>query len=300
MIMTGLLTKWSLVIGLSPDLSNVVVVLEVGVGDTQSRTLQTGIHCCIGFEALDLAGKWEALKQLHRRCSSDVMHKATLTRAVVARRAQEKANWLQQLEHSASSGNSYAIRYLRKRVRHPSPWDGLVRDAGSKSAAAFSIQTTFTSCFKSPVPLDDQEACDRIVQELQLAADSESLKPFTWPEVAAAVSRLKMGKSTGMTGISGELISAIWQVVPEGQNMVISFCNSRLKEDHHPADLHQSFVALLPKLPVIREASQIRPINLVEVCHKMYSFLLVQRLQSTWTPPAPNMVRFAADRFLTL
>ena len=269
-----------------------------------------GIQCCIGFEALDLAGKWETLKQLQtrytyrapshkfkdspylkslcmdRRCCSDAEHKAVLTRAIVARRAHEKADWLQKLEHSASSGNAYAIRYLRKRVRHPSPWDGLVRDAGSKSAAAVSIQTHFQKLFQPPVPLEDQEACDCIMCELQLAASSEALRPFTWPEVAAAVNRLKLGKSTGMTGISCELISAMWQVVPEGQNMVVSFCNSLLQEEQHPPELHQSLVALLPKLPVIQATSQIRPINLVEVCHKMYSFLLLQRLRPTWPSPA--------------
>ena len=273
-------------------------------------SLKMGIQCCIGFEALDLAGKWETLKQfqtrytyrtpshkfkdspylkslcMDRRCCSDVEHKAVLTRAIVARRAHEKADWLQKLEHSASSGNAYAIRYLRKRVRHPSPWDGLVKDAGSKSAAAGSIQTHFQKLFQPPVPLEDQEACDCIMRELQLAASSEALKPFTWPEVAAAVNRLKLGKSTGMTGISCELISAMWQVVPEGQNMVVSLCNSLSQEEQHPPELHQSLVALLPKLPVIQATNQIRPINLVEVCHKMYSFLLLQRLRPTWPSPA--------------
>ena len=60
---------------------------------------------------------------------------------------------------------------------------------------------------------------------------------------------------------------------------------SLLSTDDPPSELDGGFVALLPKVAHVRAASQIRPFHLVEVCQKLFSYLLIQRLQSAWHKP---------------
>ncbi|CAE7393308.1 unnamed protein product [Symbiodinium microadriaticum] len=84
--------------------------------------------------------------------------------------------------------------------------------------------------------------------------------------------------------VSAELMLALW-ADSTGQRVVMSFLNSLLCEDDAPPELHDSFVTLVPKVAHVASAQQLRPINLVETVHKMYCFLITQRLQKHWPRP---------------
>ena len=107
---------------------------------------------------------------------------------------------------------------------------------------------------------------------------------FSEAEIAKGVVKLKPGKTSGISGISAELLQGLW-ALDEGKQMLSSFMNDLLMEAEHPADLHDSFVTLVPKIKNVTQPHQIRPINLVEVCHKLYCSLLLNRILRAWPQP---------------
>ena len=151
-------------------------------------------------------------------------------------------------------------------------------------AAAETVKSHFQQILHPTIPDVCAEESQTLFQAFLQPAETESVTPFTWEEVSKAVDHLKNNKTTGRSGIPGELFKAMWQE-PSGQQLVLAFCNRMLLEPKHPEDLHSAFVTLLPKVQHVGEPRQIRPINLVEQCHKMFSYLLVQRLQTRWTVP---------------
>ena len=122
------------------------------------------------------------------------------------------------------------------------------------------------------------------VDSLQLATGEFAVVHFSHDEISAAIAALKTGKSSGMSGISAELIHAMWSL-DAGKTVLATFLNAQLEAGDQPRELHDSFVALVPKLQHVLHPQRIRPINLVEVCMKLFCRLLTQRLRSEWPQP---------------
>ncbi|OLP99350.1 hypothetical protein AK812_SmicGene18103 [Symbiodinium microadriaticum] len=276
---------------------------------TVKPNIGASVQSCEGFRDLDVHGQWEHLKQLQRACSFptpsckyrdsialkdmcrqrreevDPCAKQTLTRAIVAKRSAEKAEWLRSLESRAASGDARAIHYLKGRLQPRHAWGVLIRNCGVRSAAVEAVRTHFRDILSPVVPAAEQAECAHLLHKLTAATESLTPTPFTYDEISKAVQHLKPGKTSGMTGISAELVKALWQD-GDGQSIISCFCNSLLSTDDPPSDLDGGFVALLPKVAHVQTASQIRPIHLVEVCQKLFSYLLIQRLQGVWHKPA--------------
>ncbi|CAE7870862.1 unnamed protein product, partial [Symbiodinium microadriaticum] len=108
---------------------------------------------------------------------------------------------------------------------------------------------------------------------------------FTEEEVFSAVTRLKMGKTSGISGISNELLQSMWSL-PQGKAVLLAFFNKMLESPTHPSDMHDSFVTLLPKVKNAMQASEVRPVHLIETANKLYCFLLLSRLYPSWPIPS--------------
>ena len=263
-----------------------------------------------GFAELSLHGKWESLKQVQavatyptpsqkfrdsqslkdlcrqRRECHDAARRLELTRLVLARRRAEKLAWLQELEKAAADGHAQSIRYLRNRTRQHSDMSGLVRaKGGDVDAAARCVKEHFRELFSPQIPAEQEVSVESIFRDLQLATGEFAIKYFSEEEIAAGLSKGKMGKSTGLSGISYELLVAMWSM-PDGRLILREFLNSLLESSNHPTEIHCSFVTLVPKLAEVVTPAQIRPINLVEASTKLFCTLLVRRLVGCW-PVAP-------------
>ena len=71
--------------------------------------------------------------------------------------------------------------------------------------------------------------------------------------------------------------------------MLVVFLNGLLFSDELPRELHRAQVVLIPKLACISKPGDYRPINLIESLHKVFSWLLVNRLSSSWETPSMQM-----------
>ena len=261
------------------------------------------------FSEMSLVGKWEALKetqvaccyrtptykfkdspQLKQMCKDrtqcqDPDTKLLLTRGILAKRRAEKIEWLRDLEERSSRGEAGAIRYLRGRSKVYNNMDGMARECGGVDEAARAIQEHFDLLFNPTVSDEHKQTVAEVMSALQLSSGEFAVKLFTKEEIDKGVARLKPGKSTGMSGVSSELLTAMW-TIPQGQCILTDFLNDMLQSSEVPAEVHRAFVVLLPKVRDVLRPLDIRPICLVEVTNKLFSFLLLQRLVDSW--PVPN------------
>ena len=264
--------------------------------------------CSVSLDGMNVHGQWELLKDIQRtacyrtptqkyrdppevkqlcklrRESLDHERTHMLTKTILAKRAAARIEWLRQLESRAAEGDPQAIRYLRQRQRQYGDYGPLLRTAGSPEEAADAVRTRFRDLFMPDTRDDDIQLVESLLQELQCLSDRSTCNPFTNDEVSSAVLRLKTGRVSGMSGVSAELMLALW-ADSTGRRVVMSFLNSLLCEDDAPPELNDSFVTLVPKVSHVASAQQLRPINLVETVHKMYCFLITQRLQEHWPRP---------------
>ena len=242
---------------------------------TVKPNVGASVQSCEGFRDLDVHGQWEQLKQLQRACSFptpsckyrdsialkdmcrqrreevDPCAKQTLTRAIVAKRSAEKAEWLRSLESRAASGDARAIHYLKGRLQPRHAWGDLIRNCGARSAAVEAVRTHFRDILSPVVPAAEQAECAHLLHKLTAATESLTPTPFTYDEISKAVQHLKPGKTSGMTGISAELVKALWQD-EDGQSIISCFCNSLLSTDDLPQTWMVGSSPCFPKLPMCR------------------------------------------------
>jgi hypothetical protein len=106
--------------------------------------------------------------------------------------------------------------------------------------------------------------------------EKESLEfPFSLPELAAAVEEAEPNKSPGLDGLSYEFYKATLPLV--GPSLLAAL-NAMLANGLLAPSLRRGVVRLLPKVPSIPLASQLRPITLLSVDYKLLTKMLVARL----------------------
>ena len=261
-----------------------------------------------GFQQLDLHGKWEAIKNIQQTCSyrtpsqkskdsedlkqlcrerrlcEDSQRRLELTRVILARRRAERLQWLRDLENNAANGDAHAISYLRARAKQHTDMDGLIREAGGIKQAAEQIRDHFTQLFHPAVPEEQQQRTQEILEELQLDSGGSAPVAFTDEEISEALSKGKNGKTMGLSGVSYELLVALWGL-DEGKVVLREFLSDLYLSADHPRELYKGFVALIPKVSQVVMAQQLRPINLIEPCNKLYCRILLQRLVGAWEIP---------------
>ena len=108
-------------------------------------------------------------------------------------------------------------------------------------------------------------------------------QPITSHEVQVALGTLKLGKTSGATGMSNEFLVALGRV-EGGMALLLSLLNTMLLQGNMPNDLLVGIACLVPKSPSITLPSQIRPILLLEVVQKLFASLLMRRLAPHWPP----------------
>ena len=265
------------------------------------------------FTGTDLQGQWQVLKRvaeqvstprtsmkyqdstilknlcLRRRLATDPLEKAELTRQVVSLRHLEKSAWIQNLHSRSRQGDCNAIRYLKQRLRPPKGnIHEFVQKKGSISNAATALKLHHEQLFSPDIPEQHQRAIAAAMQTFQERAAVAPSPDFSEEEVQSALDRLQQDKTSGPSGISNELLIQLWDL-PDGRPLLCHHLNGLLRADSLPHGLCQAQVALIPKIANITGPKDYRPINLIDCIHKVFSWLLVSRLQPHWTMPEIQM-----------
>ena len=218
-----------------------------------------------------------------RNSTEDANQRASMSRHIIATRRAERAQWLQSLHAAASSGDPSAIAFLKAKQKAPSDWSQLVAHAGSQPEAIQNVRNHFQQTFAT-TPLDTRAAdCAPHIATLETHMANTAPQPITTEEVHKALGKLKMGKTSGASGMSNELLMALGNA-EDGLALLLRILNCMFIHGQMPPDLHLGIACLIPKSTGVTVASQIRPILLLEVLQKLYAGILMQRLAPHWPP----------------
>ncbi|CAE7242416.1 hypothetical protein AK812_SmicGene1302 [Symbiodinium microadriaticum] len=221
------------------------------------------------------------IKQLcqERRATHDPLERARVTKVIIAARHEARRRWMQDLYDKSEQGDPSAIRYLRQRgsQMHTNTED-FVTNSGGEQASIHNMKQHYSNLFgKEPDPIE-KESLEKTLQTLVDRAAQCPPELFTVAEVQPALERLKRGKVSGISGMSNEFLTAVW-CIEEDQTMLVSHLNQLLMSQDLPDELLQAYVCLIPKTHRILECKDFRPINLLEVIHKVFAWLLVSYLK---------------------
>ncbi|KAL6219594.1 hypothetical protein ACLB2K_007353 [Fragaria x ananassa] len=109
---------------------------------------------------------------------------------------------------------------------------------------------------------------DEINSELTREVDRE--------EVHRALHQMHPSKSPGRDGLSPCFYQKFWDIVGSD---VVEAVRCFLVSDEQMASINKTFVTLIPKVPVPKHMSQLRPISLCNVLYKLGSKVLANRLK---------------------
>lgn len=185
--------------------------------------------------------------------------------------------WRRNLLTRAASGDWAARRMLCRKSAASmlSRAKPLVDKCGSPQQAAAHVQDHFAARFENL-------GASAFVSFQELP-DTEP--PFSEQEVLQAVSQLKLGKTTGMSKVSVELLRGLVSV-SFGLYVLTLMLNTLL---HCPTSsnlaLGFGWVILLPKSAWIDHASGFRPIVCGEVLAKLAARLATLRVTNLWPVP---------------
>ncbi|CAE7274880.1 CBWD5, partial [Symbiodinium sp. KB8] len=221
------------------------------------------------------------LKELcrQRHYTNDPADKTRLAKQILSRRREARSLWLQGLMRRASTGDGSATAYLHNRSKPKPSHNKLIQASGGKQAAAEQVQERMQELL-SATPAERDAVCGWEARLADTASSSAPCRLFDDSEIQQSVGKLRLGKASGMSGVSAELIRALAQL-PEGLAVVRHHMNTLLRDGEPPADYYKAYVALIEKCPQVSRARDLRPINLLEVLNKLFMGLLTTRMQPT-------------------
>ena len=201
----------------------------------------------------------------------------------------EKTTWLQSLHQRSQQGDHQTIKYLRQRFAATKGDIGdFVKREGGLDHAAATLKQHYETLFSPEIPQEHRTAILQAEATFQARSEEKPSSAFTQHEIDLAMQRLKLNKTSGPSGISNEYLLSLWQC-NEGRCMLVDFLNGLLCSDELPRELHRAQVVLIPKLACISKPGDYRPTYLIESLHKVFSWLLVNRLSSSWETPSMQM-----------
>ena len=101
----------------------------------------------------------------------------------------------------------------------------------------------------------------------------------TMKELSAACQQLKQGKACGTDGIPAEFWKAVVHTESPASRWVLDLCNSCMNQRDVPSTWHLARVAAIFKKGDPSEASNYRPISLLQIGYKLFAIILLNRLK---------------------
>jgi endonuclease/exonuclease/phosphatase family metal-dependent hydrolase len=242
-----------------------------------------------------------ALKELcrARNATANALQRASLSRHIIVTRRAERAQWLSELHTSASSGDTSAIAFLKAKHQPTANWSHLIAHSGSLQGAIHNVKNHFQEVFSNtPIPTRTAD-CSHHIEALQAHMDQTEPTPLQPEELSLALANLKLGKTSGASGMSNEFLLAMGSTAT-GHSMLLNLLNAMLIDGDIPPPLLTGIACLLPKTPGATAASQIRPILLLEVLQKLFASILMRRIHSHWPPLHVQVGRFQVANPLRL
>eukprot|EP00438_Fugacium_kawagutii_P033387 Skav211633 [mRNA] locus=scaffold2262:125553:128888:+ [translate_table: standard] len=218
-----------------------------------------------------------------RNQTSNTYQRASLSRHIIATRRAERTQWLQNIYAAAPSGDTSAIAFLKQKHKPRPNWSHFISRCDGPQGAIHTIQEHFQQVFAN-TPLTTRDAdCSAHLHTLQTNMGAVSPRPIDTEELQLALEHLQPGKTSGPSGMSNEFLIGLGQH-PRGQQTLLHFLNTMLREGKLHDDLLNGIACLIPKITCATSAAHIRPILLLEVMQKLYAGILLRRINPQCPP----------------
>ncbi|KAL3681828.1 hypothetical protein R1sor_024784 [Riccia sorocarpa] len=220
----------------------------------------------------------EAAGEAYRKLEQEV--KALETSSNQAARRRSRATWL----HQGEAPTKYFFAMLRPK-HNAEKMKRLITDEGEELTDEDDILHEIFSFYKNlftqeELPegheADEQVALNTIERHVTERENEDLITPPNLEEIRNLVKRLPKGKSSGIDGVTSEVIQINWEWIEEGCMALISFFwqTGRLGERDAMA-----IIKLLPKNSEKHRLKNWRPISLLPIAYRIISRLLADRLK---------------------
>jgi exonuclease III len=177
-------------------------------------------------------------------------------------------------------------------------WDliGKLKDEVDLDPTIIASQTEWQKYFKSLAQSQEQATFDNTFKETletdlkdkeKLAQNHVDLdKPINIEEITVALSALKNGKSEGLDGIKNEMLLCVKSEITPA---LCKLMNSCLQNGSYPKSWSEGFIVPIPKVNNPQSPNDFRGITIASALGKVYSTVILNRLETVLTPKTkPN------------
>ena len=242
----------------------------------------------ITVNTLQLSEKKRELKQ-RRQESTEKEEEYKMMCNVVRKAARtDKEEWIQRrcqdIEKLAGGNRSReAYKLINQISRTWKPKQSAIKDKNGKMLQEKADVKKRWTEYCSGLYTDGGNS-DFVVKELDQIApppNEDELQDILYEEVAAAVKKLKKGKSPGIDDIAGEVVQAGGEKVTEEIHLI---CKQIWQEGRVPEEWTKSVIVTIPKKGDLAECCNYRTIALLSHISKVLLIVLLERLKAQVEP----------------
>lgn len=138
------------------------------------------------------------------------------------------------------------------------------------------LRNFFQSLFQSDGPPDMEEALSVVSPAITSSMNSTLIRPVSSEEIELAVFQLGALKAPGPDGYPGLFYQSYWGIVKES---TVAAVKRFFESGFLLKEMNLTNLVLIPKVPVPEKLSQFRPISHCNLCLKIITKILANRLK---------------------
>ena len=242
----------------------------------------------ITVQTLQLSEKKRKLKQRRQETSEKEKEYKRMCNVVRKAARTDKEEWIQRrcqdIEELAGGNRSReAYKLINQINRAWKPKQSAIKDKNGKMLQdKAEVKKRWTEyCSGLYTDGGNNEAVVNELDKISPPPNEDEQQDILYEEVAAAVKRLKKGKSPGIDSIAGEVIQAGGEKVTEE---IHSICNQIWQEGRVPEEWTKSVIVTIPKKGDLADCSNYRTIALLSHISKVLLMVLLERLKAQVEP----------------
>ena len=216
-----------------------------------------------------------------RKVCSDPAERLELAKQVQEARTQaQKQHKLHVLER-ARGGDRSAISHLRRSASQSFSDGSLIERVGGQAAATSSMKSFYQK--KYTLPDSDRPVSAEQLAALQDKHASATVAPVTPEEVGTALNKVKPHTASGNDAVTWEALRA-YHASDRSHKLAGYFTDILSGKQSVPKSWREGKICFLPKKSRPEKPQDLRPISLTPCLCKLFSKILLARLQVCFPP----------------
>ena len=216
-----------------------------------------------------------------RKICSDPTDRLELAKQVQEARTQAQKQHKLHVLQRARDGDRSAISHLRRSASQSFSDGSLIERMGGQAAATSSMKSFYQR--KYTLPDSDRRVSVAQLQALQDKHASATVAPVTQEEVGIALSKVRPQTASGNDAVTWEALRT-YHASDRSHKLAGYFTNILSGEQSVPKSWREGKICFLPKKSRPDKPQDLRPISLTPCLCKLFSKILLARLQGCFPP----------------